>query len=81
HWTLSQQPRPRQKAIIAWFEAEFGKNISQSTVSESLNNHFKYLDAKNNSAATSSVPPTSTKALRLRSANWPILEGILYKWQ
>ncbi|KAF2191763.1 DDE-domain-containing protein [Zopfia rhizophila CBS 207.26] len=71
-WTFAQQPRPRQKAIIDWFEAEYGRKISQSTVSESLNDYFKYLDAED--------LPTD-ESFRLRSANWPILEAILYEWQ
>ena len=88
-WTFSQQPQPRQKAIIAWFEAEFGRKLSQSTVSESLDDRFQYLDAAlpATSAATSTSASTSASAsavdtaYRARGAAWPRLESILYEWQ
>jgi hypothetical protein len=71
-WTFSQHPRPRQKAIVAWFEAEFARKLSQSTISESLDDRFQHLDAE---------APLSNTAYRVRAAAWPILEAILYEWQ
>ena len=62
---------PTQKACIAWFYAEYGHRLSQSTVSEVLNSRYQYLDSKSN-------PSTS---LHKGTGQWHDLENILYEWQ
>ena len=69
-WYFTQAIKPTQKACIAWFESQFGHRISQSTVSESLSDHFKHLDQT-----------PASEGSRQRTAQWPILEAILYDWQ
>jgi hypothetical protein len=70
-WVFAQATKPSHKACIAWFESQFNHRISQSTVSESLGDHFKHLDR--------STPPSH--GARQRVAQWPILEAILWDWQ
>jgi len=69
-WALQQYPRPSQKACITWFQAQYGRTISQSTVSESLSDRFEAIDTS-----------TDTARSRLRSAKWPDLENLLFLWQ
>ncbi|KAE9376455.1 CenpB-DNA-bind-domain-containing protein [Stipitochalara longipes BDJ] len=69
-WALQQHPRPSQKACIAWFQEQYNRTISQSTVSESLSSHFKAIDTSTNAARS-----------RLRSGQWPDLENLLFLWQ
>jgi hypothetical protein len=69
-WALQQHPRPSQKACIAWFQVQYSRTISQSTVSESLSNHFEAIDTSTNTARS-----------RLRSGQWPDLENLLFLWQ
>src|SRR5438046_9837907 len=71
-WYYSHYPRPRQKACIKWFSDTFKHQISQSTVSESLGEHYKHLD-KPSTASSSSY--------RHRAGQWPLLESILFEWQ
>jgi len=73
-WFFAQSIKPTQKACTVWFEGQFGHRISQSTVSESLSDHFQFLDESQPSASTS-------EASRQRTAQWPILEAILFDWQ
>jgi hypothetical protein len=71
-WYNQQYPQPRQKDCVEWFRNKFNHQISQSTVSESLSNHFQYLDQD---------PQIPIKeSFRQRAAQWPILESILYDW-
>ena len=69
-WALQQHPRPSQKACISWFQTQYSRTISQSTVSESLSSHFKAIDTSINTARS-----------RLRSGQWPDLENLLFLWQ
>ena len=69
-WALQQHPRPSQKACIAWFQGQYGRTISQSTVSESLSSHFEAIDTSSNTGRS-----------RLRSGQWPDLENLLFLWQ
>jgi hypothetical protein len=69
-WALQQHPRPSQKACISWFQTQYGRTISQSTVSESLSSHFKAIDTSANTARS-----------RLRAGQWPDLENLLFLWQ
>jgi hypothetical protein len=69
-WALQQHPRPSQKACIAWFQEQYSRTISQSTVSESLSSHFKPIDTS-----------TNTTRSRQRLGQWPDLENLLFLWQ
>ena len=69
-WFSQQNPQPPQKACIAWYKAQYSHELSQSTVSDSLSDRYKYLDT--------SEPPPST---RNRTGAWEDLEIILYDWQ
>ena len=69
---FSQNPRPRQKELIEWFKGEYGRKLSQSTISESLSDTYKHLDA---------APQTKHPQFRNRQGKWPILEQILFSWQ
>jgi hypothetical protein len=71
-WYQRQGPSKRQIDAINWFEREYGRRIRQSTVSDSLSEHYSHLDAANSSA---------TDRSRQRQAQWPILEAILFDWQ
>jgi len=64
------------KNCIEWFYKQFNHQISQSTVSESLSNHFAYLDQDSSASQTSLRDPFCQWA-----PNWPILEAILFDWQ
>ena len=69
-WVRSQYPRPSQKACIEWFDSQFHRRITQSTVSESLSSRFDSLDNT-----------TATFRARARTGQWPDLEKVLYLWQ
>lgn len=69
-WYRSQSTKPTHQACIKWFEAQYGRKISQSTVSDCLNNKYKYLDTSND-----------IESRRQRVAKWPILETILFEYQ
>lgn len=71
-WFQHQYPRPRQRDCILWFKEKFNHQITQSTVSEILSDRYHYLDQ-----GIESSKPT----FRQRTANWPILEEILFNWQ
>jgi hypothetical protein len=75
-WYFAQSIKPSQKACTAWFESQFSHRISQSTVSESLGDHFKHLDTAQTSQASQ-----ASQASRQRTAQWPLLEAILIDWQ
>ena len=69
---FSQKPRPTQKVIISWFFTKYSRKLSQSTISESLSDRYKYLDNKS----------SASKAIyRSRTGKWPLLEEILFSWQ
>jgi hypothetical protein len=70
-WFFSQSPRPSQKAASSWFNEQFGHRLRQSTISESLSERFSYLDV---------VRDNSSAAYRSRTAQWPLLESILFDW-
>ena len=70
-WFQHQHPKPRQSDATRWFETKFGRQIMQSTVSESLSDHFIYLDT---------APTLNTTSCRQRQPQWPILEVILFDW-
>jgi hypothetical protein len=78
-WYRRQYPRPRQKACQQWFLSTFNHQISQSTVSESLGDHFRHLDAVPSTSRASSS--TSKPIYRHRTGQWPKLEEILFDWQ
>jgi hypothetical protein len=69
-WYFSQNPRPSQRACCTWFFDKYKHKISQSTVSESLNDHFRFVDQ-----------PDSLALVRQGTAQWPILESILSEWE
>ncbi|KAF2177251.1 DDE-domain-containing protein [Zopfia rhizophila CBS 207.26] len=69
----SQNPYPRHKACISWFQQKFSRKLGQSTISESLSDNFKYLDDADADALSSHF--------RNRQTSWPILESILFSWQ
>ena len=71
-WFQHQYPGPRQRECILWFKETFNHQITQSTVSDILSDRYRYLDQ-----GIESLKPT----FRQRTANWPILEKILFHWQ
>ena len=70
-WFHQQRPRPTQVEATKWFYRQYNRKITQSTVSESLSERFKYVET---AAAGSS-------SFRKRQAQWPLLEIILFDWQ
>lgn len=77
-WYQKQQPRPTQKACIAWFKETFNHTLHQSTVSEYLSDHYSYLDSLDPSTSTTA---SALLSQRQRPPKWPRLEQILIKWQ
>ena len=71
-WYKRQYPKPRQRDCIPWFKGQFNHQISPSTVCVILSDCYQYLDQESSSSSLS---------FWNRSANWPILEEILYDWQ
>lgn len=71
-WFQHQYPQPRQRDCMFWFKNKFNHQITQSTVSEILSDRYLYLDQ--------GIEP-SKPTFRQRTANWPILEEILFNWQ
>jgi Fission yeast centromere protein N-terminal domain/Tc5 transposase DNA-binding domain len=72
-----QQPRPSQKALIAWFKQTYNRTLSQSTISEYLSDHYKYLD---NLDPQSFSDQFALQSRRQRESKWPTLEKILFQW-
>ena len=72
-WYQRQYPKPRQREVIPWFKKEFNHQISASTVCEILSDRYLFLDQD--------IPSSSLSSSKHRTANWPILEEILYNWQ
>lgn len=69
-WANSQAVRPSHKACIEWFFAQYGQQISQSTVSHSLSPKYSRLDGDNPQLSGS----------RLRFGNWPDVEKLVLLW-
>ncbi|PFH60046.1 hypothetical protein XA68_11530 [Ophiocordyceps unilateralis] len=69
-WANSQPIRPSHKACIEWFLAQYGQQISQSTVSHSLSPKYSRLDGDNPQLSGS----------RLRFGNWPDVEKLVLLW-
>lgn len=69
-WANSQHLRPSHKACIEWFFAQYGQQISQSTVSHSLSPKYSRLDGDNPQLSGS----------RLRFGNWPDVEKLVLLW-
>ncbi|KHN97007.1 centromere binding protein Cbh2 [Metarhizium album ARSEF 1941] len=69
-WANSQTLRPSHKACIEWFYAQYGHQISQSTVSHSLSPKYSRLDGDNPQLSGS----------RLRFGNWPDVEKLVLLW-
>jgi hypothetical protein len=69
-WANSQPIRPSHKACIDWFYAQYGQQISQSTVSHSLSPKYSRLDGDNPQLSGS----------RLRFGNWPDVEKLVLLW-
>jgi hypothetical protein len=69
-WASSQTIRPSHKACIEWFFAQYGIQISQSTVSHSLSPKYSRLDGDNPQLSGS----------RLRFGNWPDVEKLVLLW-
>jgi hypothetical protein len=68
----STAPKPRQKDIVAWFLATYGRTLGQASISDTLQDRYKHLNA-----------PTfaSANTYRSREGKWPLLEKILFSWQ
>lgn len=60
----------KQKELILWFEATFGKRITQPSVSEALSKKYRWLD-------NGTVRPDLKKR---RYEQYPDLERALYAW-
>lgn len=69
-WANSQTVRPSHKACMDWFYAQYGQQISQSTVSHSLSPKYSRLDGDNPQLSGS----------RLRFGNWPDVEKLVLRW-
>ncbi|GAO14493.1 uncharacterized protein UV8b_04286 [Ustilaginoidea virens] len=69
-WANSQSLKPSHKACIDWFYAQYGQQISQSTVSHSLSPKYSRLDGDNPQLSGS----------RLRFGNWPDVEKLVLLW-
>lgn len=69
-WANSQAVRPSHKSCIEWFYAQYGQQISQSTVSHSLSPKYSRLDGDNPQLSGS----------RLRFGNWPDVEKLVLLW-
>jgi hypothetical protein len=69
----SQHPHLRQHALREWFTAEFQRNITQSTVSESLSAKFRHLDSEESTS-------NASQQQRERALRWPELDRALIKW-
>lgn len=69
-WANSHPMRPSHKACIEWFFAQYGQQISQSTVSHSLSPKYSRLDGDNPQLSGS----------RLRFGNWPDVEKLVLLW-
>lgn len=69
-WAHSHTVRPSHKQCIEWFFAQYGLQISQSTVSHSLSTKYSRLDGENAQLSGS----------RLRFGNWPDVEKLVLLW-
>ena len=70
HHFRTTNPKPTQSALRAWFETQFGHEISQSVVSRTLSDSFAHLD----------VGAHSASGYRSRNCQWPWLETLLTDW-
>lgn len=75
NWAHQQHPKPSQRACINWFYEQYNHKLSQSTVSESLSQHFKNLDK------STTQGQGQGQGQRLRTGQWPDLERILFDFQ
>ncbi|KAF2726555.1 hypothetical protein EJ04DRAFT_393631, partial [Polyplosphaeria fusca] len=72
HFYFQTKPQPRQKDVIAWFQAQYRRKLGQATISDLLHAHYKHLD----------IPAkASPAAYRQQMDRWPTLEKILFSWQ
>ena len=69
-----ENQKATQQELITWFLDEFNHKIGQSTVSESLGNHYAYLDNDKRKDKFLTQERTS-------KADFPNLEGTLFEWQ
>lgn len=69
-WANTQSLRPSHRHCIDWFYAQYGQQISQSTVSHSLSPKYSRLDSDNPQLSGS----------RLRFGNWPDVEKLVLLW-
>lgn len=69
-WANSHAVRPSHKSCIEWFFAQYGLQISQSTVSHSLSPKYSRLDGETAQLSGS----------RLRFGNWPDVEKLVLLW-
>jgi hypothetical protein len=66
-----EHPTLTQEGLISWFEQEFGRKISGSSISDTLSNKYSYLD--NGEARDGG---------RKKGPQWPELEDALFQyWQ
>ena len=65
---LQHRTKLSQKQLIQWFEATYGRKLTQGAVSQSLSARYAHLDQVVNE------PP-------VREGQWPDLERILLMWQ
>lgn len=65
--------QPTHQELIDWYQAEYGREISQSMVSRTLSAAWASLDQANQPAIEGRV--------RQKQAKWPLLEQALFEWQ
>ena len=71
-YNQADHPKPNSNSLIAWFLNQFGRKLSQSTVSVCLSHQYDHLDDSR------LIHPQSKKR---QPANWEDLEMALYEWQ
>ncbi|KAI2640197.1 hypothetical protein GGS21DRAFT_487948 [Xylaria nigripes] len=72
-WYFAQPSKPSEAEAIKWFKRKFNETLPQYQISRILH-----------SVTLSSINPQNIHGLhhtRIVSAQWPIVEEILYRWQ
>lgn len=68
----SQHPKKTQKELINWFYQQFGRWISQSSISDCISSQYKHLDSKRFKRGEEGPS-------RSRAPHWPALDDALYQ--
>jgi hypothetical protein len=63
---------PTHQDLIDWFKQQYGRQLSQSIVSRTISDTYKYLDEQNTAILGQ---------MRRVQGKWPRLEQALFEWQ